>query len=934
MKLYIDGIECKAYAGQTILEVATANGIFIPSLCHGEGLAPSGACGICIVEVEGDKRLLRSCATAVREGMVVTTDSPKILESRKSLLELTMSAHTGDCKAPCQTACPAQTDCQGYIALIAAGKLAEAVELMKDAHPFPASVARICPHPCETECRRKLADEPINIAGLKRFAADWDLQRPDKYIPEVAPATGKSVAIVGGGPAGLTAAFFLKKAGHSVSVFEAMPKMGGLLRYGIPEYRLPKAVVDAELEVLTHMGIHFLNGTELGRDLTLIFLQSRYDAVIMATGAGVSKPIWCKGDDAEGVFGGINFLKAVASNKPPIIGQRVVVIGGSNTAMDAARTALRLGAEAIVAYRRTRDEMPAEKIEVEEAITEGVQFSYLTAPLEIISENGKVKGIKLQKMTLGEPDESGRRRPIPQEGGEEYIEADTIIAAIGQDVTLEGLSPLESFSIDKNFQTNLPRVFAIGDATGKSAYAIDAIGHGRKVAEVVNATLWNPAQSISEQLPEILVRDKKTAEDFVNTPKAQRQNGAEHFIHEGERPDFSAVQAGLTSAEANAEADRCLSCGCADYYECKLINLANKYNASPEKFPTEFHKRPKHAIDRSNFNFHRDMNKCVLCGLCVSVCDSLETTKTLSAVNRGFDTIVAAAFEQPLQNRDECTLCGNCVARCPVGALTEASPLPKHLVTREQITESTCTQCGNTCEMKFATKAGQILRCLPAEGKTLCEKGRFGFRNLGDKLLTPLVKKEDLLRRASLPEAAKAIREGLNILKAQYGAECIGIAISPRYVNEDIAAIIEYAAYIGTPHIFTLTDTTDPEKTHSNTQGLKKLGVSTESEKYLKMLQAGELKGLISFGDDLPSALAETPPQFLAIQTAYTSGMTTKPARNANVILPAPAYGEVQGYVISGNPEKIRTVNPAFLPACGFQTRQLIPLLSDGEVKN
>ncbi|MCL2199498.1 MAG: FAD-dependent oxidoreductase [Defluviitaleaceae bacterium] len=931
MTVTINGKEYKAYAEQTILEVASAVGVFIPGLCFGEGLKPTGACGICIVEVEG--RLVRACATAVREGMVVETDTPRVVESRRSLLELTLSAHSGDCKAPCQVACPAQSDCQGFVALIAAGKFPEAVELMKDAHPFPASVSRICPRPCESECRRKLADEPVNIAGLKRFAADWEISQPQFFVPEIAAATGKSVAVVGGGPAGLTAAFFLRKAGHNVSVFEAMPKMGGLLRYGIPEYRLPKAVVDAELEVLTRMGINFFNGMALGRDVTMTFIQARYDAVIVATGAGVSKPIWCKGDDAAGVFGGIDFLKAVADNKPPVIGRRVVVIGGSNTAMDAARTALRLGAEAIVAYRRTRDEMPAENIEVEEALAEGVQFNFLSAPLEVVSEDGKVTGIRLQKMELGEPDESGRRKPVPVEGGEEFIAADTIIAAIGQDVSLEGLNPLENFKIDKNFNTDLPNVYAIGDATGKSSYAIDAIGHGRKVAEVVNNALFGSArEAISEQIPEVIVRDVKKSDDFEGVAKAPRQNGAEHVVHPDEPLDFGAVQVGLTSAEAAEEAKRCLSCGCADFYECKLLDLANKYGASVDRFPTEFHKRPKHAVDKSNFCFHRDMNKCVLCGLCVGACEKGEA---LSAVNRGFDTTVTAAFGLPVQNRDECTLCGNCVARCPVGALTETSPLPKQLVAREKITESTCMGCGNGCGVRLTTSAGQVLRCLPIEGKALCENGRFGFLRMGEKLLCPLVKKGDILRRATLPEAAKAVREGLNVIKAQYGAAGIGIAVSPKYVNEDIAAIKEYADYLGTPHLFTFTDTrgeasvsraaTNEEKTHCNTHGLKNLGVSTEN--YIEKIKAGEIKGLVVFGDELPPELEQTSLEFLAIQTAYAAGLKSKIAMFASVIIPAPAFGEVIGTITKG--DETLHVTPALPPACGFQTRMIIPLLSD-----
>ncbi|MCL1863207.1 MAG: FAD-dependent oxidoreductase [Defluviitaleaceae bacterium] len=910
MTIKINGREYQAYAEQTILQAARANGVFIPSLCFSEGLKPTGACGICIVEAEG--RLLRACATAVRDGMVIETNSARVAESRRSLLELTLSAHTGDCKAPCQLACPAQSDCQGYIALIAAGKMSEAVELMKDAHPFPASVARICPRPCESECRRKLADgDSVNIAGLKRFAADWEIAQPEFFVPKIAEATGMSVAVVGGGPAGLTAAFFLRKAGHDVSVFDANPKMGGLLRYGIPEYRLPKAVLDAELEVLTRMGINFFNGMSLGRDITMTFLQARYDSVIVATGAGVSKPIWCKGEDAAGVFGGIDFLKAVADNNPPVIGKRVVVIGGSNTAMDAARTALRLGASVMVSYRRTRDEMPAEDVEVNEALAEGVVFNYLTAPLEVVSRDGRVAGIRLQKMELGEPDESGRRKPIPVEGGEEFIEADTIIAAIGQDVSLEGLNPLENFKTDNDFKTDLPNVYAIGDATGKSSYAIDAIGHGRKVAQIVGGAL------AGEVIPEIIVRDIKKPEDFADVAKAPRQN--EHMVHPEESLTFDPVQEGLTAAEASEEAKRCLSCGCADFYECKLVSLANMYGASVDRFPAEFHKRPKHVVDKSNFSFHRDMNKCVLCGLCVGICaERQDAQEVLSAVNRGFDTTVTAAFGLPIQNRDECTLCGNCVARCPVGALTEVSPLPKQLVAREQITSSTCMGCGNGCNVLLATTAGQVLRCLPPEGKMLCENGRFGFLRLGEKLLTPLVKKGDILRRATLQEAAKAVREGLNLIKAQYGAEGIGIAVSPTLVNEDIAAIKAYADMLGTPHIFTLTDVEKEEK--CNTQGLKNHGVSTES--YIEKITSGKIRGLIVFGDELPPELEHSSLEFLAVQTAYAAGLKSKVAMFASVIIPAPAFGEVVGTITKG--DDILYVNAALPPACGFQTRMMV----------
>jgi len=660
MILTINGKAYKGAPGQTILSLAQLNDIYIPTMCHAEKLTPSGACGICVVEVEGVARLLRACATPISDGMTICTESEKVIIVRKTLLELSLSTHTGDCKAPCQLACPAETDCQGYVALIAAGKTMDAVKLMKEAHPFPASVARICPRPCEEKCRRKLVDEAVNIAGLKRFAADVHLS--EDYAPEILPDTGKKIAIIGGGPAGLTSAYFLRRAGHMVDVFEAMPKMGGLFRYGIPEYRLPKSILDAELEVLQKMGIVFKNNMALGHDIMLPELQAQYDGVIVAVGAEASKPIWCEGEHSQGVFGGIDFLKAVAGGESPQIGSRVIVIGGSNTAMDAARTALRLGAEVFVSYRRTREEMPAEKAEIEEAIAEGVQFLFLTAPREITHENRRATGIILQKMTLGEPDASGRRRPVPMEGADEWVQADTIIGAIGQDIVMTGLNPLENLEIDNNFRTQMPGVYAIGDVTGKSWYAIDAIAHGRKVAAIMLEDMQPPWDTI----PKTIVKDVKAQDDFADIPKIPRQS--ETFIAQTSL-NFAETHIGLTDMQAMEEARRCLSCGCEAFKECQLLKLSNMYMADAEKFPMG-HKKIKYPVDRRNNHVYRDMNKCVHCYLCVRTCDQLVGEAVLSAANRGFDCTIDTAFGE--QMPQICNSCGKCVDFCPTGALVKA----------------------------------------------------------------------------------------------------------------------------------------------------------------------------------------------------------------------------------------------------------------------
>jgi len=659
MTIIVNGNEYKGTVGQTILSLANENNIYIPTMCHVEELTPSGACGICVVEVVGSSRLLRACATPVSNGMKIHTQSEKVINTRKTLLELSLSTHSGDCVAPCMVACPAKTDCQGYITLISEGKTNEAVALMKEAHPFPASIARICPRPCEEKCRRSLVDEAVNIAGLKRFAADLSVA----YTPEVMQETGKKIAIVGGGPAGLTAAYFLRRGGYMVAIFEQMPKMGGLLRYGIPEYRLPKAVLDKELDVLQKIGIIFENNMAIGEDFTINQLQENYDGVVIAIGAGASKPMWCKGEDAQGVWGGIDFLKAIAKNEPFLLsGKRVVVVGGSNTAMDAARTALRLGAEAIVSYRRTRDEMPADNAEVEEAIADGVQFLFLTAPKEITTKNKHVTGITVQKMALGEPDTSGRRSPIPIEGADEWIQAHMIIGAIGQDVVMQGLAPLENLKVDNNFRTQLPGVYAIGDATSKSSYAIDAIAHGKKLAAIVLDDMRLPW----ETLPHTIVQDTKTAADFSHIQNISRKK--EVFIKLKHDTPFAEARMGLTQEQATEEAKRCLSCGCKAFKKCKLLKLSNMYMAETDKFSATTYKKIKHPVDRRSAHIHRDINKCVHCYLCVRACSQLVGKGVFGAIARGFDSIIDTAFGE--QMPDGCRNCDKCVKHCPTGALT------------------------------------------------------------------------------------------------------------------------------------------------------------------------------------------------------------------------------------------------------------------------
>lgn len=664
----INGRECVGTKGQTVLEIANANGIEIPTLCHHESVKLYGACGICLVEGENMPKLMRACSTVAADGMVLYTDSERVKKVRRIALELLMSDHEGDCKGPCTLNCPAGTDCQGYVKQIALGNDREAVKIIKDKLPLPASIGRVCPHPCETACRRTKVEEPISIAFLKYFAADRVL-RDNPYIPEPSETSGKKVAVIGGGPAGLTAAYYLALKGHVVTVYDAMPKMGGMLRYGIPEYRLPKKVLDAEIAEIASVGVEMKNNVKIGEDITFDELRRNNDAVLVAIGAWKNTALRCKGEELKGVMGGIEFLRHVALGEETGMGKRVAVVGGGNTAMDACRTAVRLGAEDVyVIYRRTRDEMPAEDIEISEAMEEGVNFKFLTNPDEIIGENGRVTAVRLQVMELGEPDSSGRRSPVPVEGKFETLEVDNVICAIGQKVNVAGFEEIECnrwgiISADERyFTTSLEGVFAVGDATNKGAsIAIDAIGEANKAANVIDGYLNGMD---TPYVAPVLSKREPDEEYFAQFEKSARIKMPVRSAEE-RKHDFREINLGFDEAEARKEAARCLECGCHDYHDCKLIRYADRYCADTEKLAGE-----KHSCftERRLEIIERDQGKCILCNLCVRVCREDAKQGILGLVGRGFGTVIRPEFNKR-ETIAVCAECGKCVDVCPTGAL-------------------------------------------------------------------------------------------------------------------------------------------------------------------------------------------------------------------------------------------------------------------------
>jgi len=614
-------------SGRTILDLARENGVEIPTLCYDERLDGFGACGICAVEVSGPRgsRLVRACSAYPKDGDVILTESERVIKSRRLTLELLLSAHKGDCRPPCALNCPADTDCQGYAKLIALGDYDGANRLIYEKLPFPASIGRVCPHPCEDNCRRRFAEEPVALAKLKQFVGGGIAA----FNPPTADNnTDKKVAVIGGGPAGLTAAYYLRLKGHSVTVFDSNPELGGMLRYGIPEYRLPKDVLQKEIDIILRTGIEVRTNTRID---DISELQG-FDIIITAVGAWQSIGLRCKGEDLDGVIPGIEFLR----ENPDLKGRTAAVIGGGNTAMDACRTAVRLGAERVyLVYRRTRDEMPADPEEIREAEEEGVEFVFLAAPEEILGD-GKVSGVKLRIMELGSPDNSGRRSPVPTDKTR-VLEADVIIAAIGQKPVLPAGE----------------HRFIIGDALG-AGIAVSAIGSGRRCAEEADRFLRGESP---ETKPEILVKDDKTAEDFAHTEKRPRVKSKT-----------------FTEEEARREASRCLECGCAAYKclpgsgsgsGCGLIKYANMYSADPNRFAGE----KITAEKRKEKTISRNPEKCVLCGLCARYCAEVKGKNALGFSGRGFGTEIKPALRESLEDTD-CDFCGECAKICPTGALT------------------------------------------------------------------------------------------------------------------------------------------------------------------------------------------------------------------------------------------------------------------------
>jgi len=479
-----------------------------------------------------------------------------------------------ECTSPCQRTCPAGIDIPEYIRQINQGNYKQAIMVIKEKNPLPLTCGRVCPHPCEDICRLSKVGDPVNINHLKRFVADREMNTNERITPYKAPETGKRVAIIGGGPGGLTCAYYLARLGHSPTIFDAMPKLGGMLRYGIPEYRLPKATLDWEIAGILEMGVEVKTGLTMGVDFTLQGLaDDGFDAFFLGTGAWDTRSLGVEGEDLEGVLPGTHFLIDRGLEKETPIGDRVAIIGGGNTALDAARTSWRLGAkEVTVIYRRSRKEMPANDIEIEEAGEEGVVFHYLAAPTKLMGKEGKLTHLEYLEMELGEPDESGRRRPVPKKGTETVIEVDNVINAIGQFpvtgfVTNDGigLSKWNTIEVANPLtgETTKEGVFAGGDAVTGASIAVEAIGAGRKAARSIHCYLSGETVSV----PDNVITQKSTLPD-VEAIHSVNESDRVHMPElsvDDRRLSFKEVDLGLEEGMATDESARCLQCGLICY---------------------------------------------------------------------------------------------------------------------------------------------------------------------------------------------------------------------------------------------------------------------------------------------------------------------------------------------------------------------------------
>ncbi|WP_299797418.1 formate dehydrogenase subunit alpha [uncultured Shewanella sp.] len=848
----IDGTLLSARPEQLLIDIAREAGITIPSLCErpltdkqSKTNEEKSHCNLCVVEIHtqdtgsethSSNATVRACETTLGElcskattntdtPIEVITQSAYLSQMRQASLTEILSDHFADCEAPCQQACPAGVDVQSYLFHISQGNHKEAVKVIKQTLPLPLSIGRVCPAFCETECRRGLIDEPIAIRQLKRHAADLDIADSDSYVPPKLPATGKRVAIIGSGPAGITAGYYLSNSGHDVTIYESMPKAGGWLRYGIPEYRLPKAILDKEIDLLCRNGLNIETNVRLGKQIHLKQLVEDFDAICLAIGAQKAVPMNYPGIDLQGCYLGVDYLKDHCTEKRLSTGKKVAVIGGGNTAIDCARTAKRDGADVTLIYRRTRDEMPAEPYEIEEAEHEGINFHFLTNPVENHSDaNGRVCSITLEKMALGEPDATGRRSPVAT--GEFFTQAfDTVIPAVSQMPDMEFLKHPESQlttgklaltrwntfeGCSHTMSAGIDKLFVLGDSRTGPATAVAAVADGRKAAQAIEKLLnqglaceLSPKQFNATKADE---SSKLSAAIYPDIKQRSRARMLELGLKE-RRFNFDEIELGFEPDQAMQEAARCLECACQANTDCKLRDYATEYRVDSASLakrkaadaPRQF------SVDTSSPFITFDPNRCISCGACVEVCQERDGHNAISFAPDNYQALPSevaselsrraprAGFTASMNDSD-CVQCGSCVQVCPTGALVDARDKTQGVEAKLKEVSTICTYCGIGCRLKMhVDETDNKIKRISGDSRSpvnrgmLCVKGRFGFDFIDSeqRLTQPLIRKEGVLVPASWSEAIDVITARLKQIIEKQGSNAVAGLASAKATNED-----------------------------------------------------------------------------------------------------------------------------------------------------
>ncbi|MCL5031520.1 MAG: FAD-dependent oxidoreductase [Bacteroidetes bacterium] len=811
VKITVNGKEILTSADKTILEVVNENNLdTIPTLCHDKRLEHYTSCFLCVVEVEGMNRLVPSCSTYVTSGMRVRTNSSKILEARKTSLELLMSNHYADCVGPCKNNCPAGIDVQSYIALISSGKYKEALKLVKENNPLPLSIGRVCVRNCEAACRRKYVDEPVAVNAMKRFVADADCV--NMWTPEIKNNKGKRAAIIGGGPAGLSCAYYLTLEGYRVTLFEKQPQLGGMLRYGIPEYRLPKNILDAEIKWIIDLGVEVKTGEQLGLDFSVHeLMENGFDAVFIGAGAQKAAKLNLDGEEnVSSVLRGIDFLRDIQLNKIPKLNGKVIVVGGGNTALDASRSALRCGGESVkIVYRRSMNEMPASFEEVKAAQNEGVEILFLTNPKSIISYGGVLKAVECLKMNLvnGKPGE--RPKPVPIHGSEFTIECDFLISAIGQSVDESIFKLDENFLLEKaglvsinkkTMETSIPGVFAGGDIVAGPFTAIAAVAQGKSAAlSIINFIETGKAGNGNEKYfssKEKLA--KLSAKEFNQVKKLAREKMVELSVTDRIH-NFKEVERGFSERQVLCESERCMECGCSEYYDCQLRKYCDEYHIEISSYLGEV---KKYLVDNRHPFISLDPNKCINCGKCVRTCAEILKVSALGFVYRGFKSVVKPAMEKSLMETN-CISCGNCIDVCPTGAISEKYPFKILGTLPKENLETICNFCSVGCKINFKKISDDIFYISNSTEEIkdshnkgfLCTKGRFGHRYLlGKNRITEYsIKINGVKQIANRGSAIQFVQEKLKLLMKEYGPKAIAVFGSPKLSNEELYLLQKFA---------------------------------------------------------------------------------------------------------------------------------------------